>query len=192
MGTTNPLPPGRAFEEEVFGVTEENIEFAVRYPRRIGIHASLQRVIQDNWTMYAEAVEKNSAYCHDPINPQMGKTHLLWVAVKDNLPRRINGHSALPLNLYIAVGRNSLDWRHGIDAFFWWQGVYVTIDVSLRPKSEEELKADFLVMPEDLEPEQLQNLGKKIAELLKERNFGLRRHEKKHNLHHAPNVEELE
>jgi hypothetical protein len=75
------------------------------------------------------------------------------------------------LNLYVAVSeRSALDWMHGVDAFFWWQDVYVTFDISLKPVEAKNLKADFLVNPEDFEPSRLDSLGKQIAWLLKERN----------------------
>ncbi len=172
---TNTLPLGRAFEKEVFGITEEDQEPFFRRPGRRGLNSSIQSVIQNNWASFAEALERGLDYCHNPTDPRMGKTHILWSAVKRYLPRRVSGHRSLHLNLYVAVGRNALDWQHGVDAFFWWENVYVTIDVSLIPKEGEELKADFVVNPEDLDGQRLSSLGREIGKLLKERSRHYRR-----------------
>lgn len=168
MGALKILPPGRAFEMEIFGITED-VERAFRRPSRRDIDSSIQNIIEYNLAMYAEALERGSEYCHNPAKPEMGKTNLLWQAVKQYLPSRTERGNKTPLNLYVAIGRTSLDWQHGVDAFFWWQGVYVTIDASLRMKQGPELKADFVLNPKDLEPQNLSVWGKQVAELLIER-----------------------
>jgi hypothetical protein len=74
---------------------------------------------------------------------------------------------------------------HGVDAFFWWDGTFVTIDVSMMPKDTLGcLRADFVLTPKDLEPEALLAFGKKVAMLLKDRRpkrRGKRRSKKRHN-----------
>jgi hypothetical protein len=182
------LSPGRLFEEEVFGVTER-VELPFRRPARRSKNSSIQLIIKNNWAEYAESLEKGSEYCHNPARPRMAKTGLLWEAVKNYLPQNIEG-DRVPLNLYIAIGRTTLDWQYGVDAFFWWGGVYVTFDASMMEKvrklSFEDLKpktlaswgekkkvrklsSDFVLTPKDLTPKTLASWGKKVAELLKER-----------------------
>jgi hypothetical protein len=68
------LPSGRAFEKEIFGVTDEGLDNYVRRPRRMGVHLSMQEVILSNWSMYAKALDRGLDYCHNPTSPKMGKT----------------------------------------------------------------------------------------------------------------------
>ncbi|MBA3733396.1 hypothetical protein H0W91_03410 [Patescibacteria group bacterium] len=173
MNFSSALPHGRAFEKEIFGITEgygENLGF-FRPPDKRDFFESLQDVITINWAMFAEAEEKGLAHCHNPSNPRMGRTHDLWASVKNYLPpcRR---RQCIPLDFHVAIGRNSLDYHHGVDAFFWWQGAYVTIDVSLRGKDLlGTLKADILFTPKDLRPLRLQDFGKAVAKILVERSL---------------------
>lgn len=167
---------GRAFEERILGVREENVKPKYRLGR-YNLNKSLQHVIRENWAAFAEAVEKGFEQFHNPENPQMGETHLLWSAVKRHLPSRVNKQH-VPLNLYVTVGKNALDWRHGVDAFFWWQGACVTIDISMLPAEHKNLKADVLFNPEDMEGERLFAFGKRVADLLKERSKAIRPHKR--------------
>lgn len=174
MSRSKTLPPGRAFEKKIFGVTEgfgADLGLFTR-PDYFDFKSSLEQVIEANWAMFAESWERGENIFHNPTKPGMGRTHSLWEAVKNWLPSRLDGQSNLPLNLYVALGRNSLDHHHGVDAFFWWQGVYATIDASTRRKKEL-LKADFLFTPKDLQHDRLLAFGKKVAELLIERNSEL-------------------
>ena len=169
------LPNGRRFELEVLGYTDEGGDGFLTLPEFKNLEPSIQVVIDYNWAMYAEALEKGHEYYHNPLNPQMGKTHRIYAAVQSFLTRRVRGRDAFPLNLYLSHhGRTSLDWHCGVDVFFWWEGVYATIDLSLRSKAKEKkgklfLKADFLLSPKDLEPENLFYFAKNVAKLLKRR-----------------------
>ena len=165
------MPRGRVFEREVFGIVDDPDVVSQKFiiPRRFGFRSSLQNVIQNNWTVFAQALETGALYCHNPLDPKMGKTGLIHSAVKGHLPRRIGG-SSMPLNLYVGIGRNSLDWHHGVDAFFWWYGACVTIDVSLVPGAfQVTVKADFVLTPEDLLPQNISNWALNVAALLKKR-----------------------
>lgn len=166
-----PLPPGRAFEKEVFGVTDESLPDAIFHPpSKRGFKRSLQDVIQENWAAFSEAVELGETEYHNPSNPELGKTGDIWRAVKRHLPRRTRGSSSMPLQLFVAIGKKAFDWRHGVDAVFLWYGVIVTIDASLRSKDKDgKLKADFVLNPRDLAPEALDVFGKRVADLLKQR-----------------------
>ena len=167
---------GRAFEERILGVREDNTK-PKYHLGKYDIDKSLQHVIWENWASFAEAVEKGFEQFHNPEDPRMGETHLLWRMVKRHLPRHVV-KSRVPLNLYVAVGKNALDWRHGVDAFFWWQGACVTIDISMLPAEFKNLKADVLFNPEDMEEERLFVFGKKVADLLKERSKATRPHKR--------------
>ena len=173
MEIPKTLRHGRAFEKELFGVTEEEdfIDPNLK-PSSRSYERSLKVIIDQVWAEYAEATCKGlDAY--DPTNPIVGKTPLIFRAVKKHLPRRVNGRSSFPLNMFIAVGRTSLDWQHGVDAFFVWEGVIVTFDASTRVKDPVKLKADFLFLPSDLGREKLDKFGKNVADLL--------RYKRKHN-----------
>lgn len=171
-----PLPQGRVFEKEIFGFTDESEpDIYFRMPSRRGTEQSIQDIVQQNWAMFSEAVESGQTEYHNPSRPQLGKTEVIWRAVKKYLPRRTRGSTSMPLQLFIAVGKNSLDWRHGVDAIFWWSGVFVTIDVSIRPKDAlGKLKADFVLTPKDLKDEELKAFGQKVANLLKLRRRNVR------------------
>ncbi|MSU45284.1 MAG: hypothetical protein EXS47_01490 [Candidatus Zambryskibacteria bacterium] len=182
------LPNGRKFELEVTGFTDEGEGGFLTLPEFKNLEPSIQVVIDYNWAMYAEALEKGEEHYHNPINPQMGKTHQIYTAVQSFLSRRVRGRDAFPLNLYLSQhGRTSLDWHCGVDAFFMWEGVFATIDLSLRSKAKQKkgklfLKADFLLSPKDLELDNLFYFAKNVAKLLKRRkNLQERAENKKQN-----------
>ena len=161
------LLKGREFEVKVFGLPKDFWEVfgPFRQPEYLDFESSMQEVIELNNGMYAEALAKGYPYCHNPENPRMGRTHDLWAAVKNWLPRRIGSDVRLPLFLYVAVGRNAFDRYHGVDAFFWWRGVSVTIDVSTSNKKCP--SADFVFTPRDyFDSRLLSRFGKKVADLL--------------------------
>ena len=161
---------GKAFEELVLGfTTEPPINGESSYPRYFDFHSSISFMIRRNWQNFAEWKEGKTIW-HDPLRPSLGKTEFLWKAVKKYLPKREKGSLGPPLNLYITIGRNSTDYHHGVDLFFWWRGAIVTVDVSLLPKDTMgRLKADFVFKLDDFSPESLDLFGKKVATLLKER-----------------------
>lgn len=166
------LPLGRAFEEYVFGVSGHE---SVR-PAKKSLKTSMYLVIRDNWRMYSNSLDNGPPW-HNPSYPTMGKTGQLWKAVKKNLPRRVLGRKA-PLDLHIAVGGTSLDWHYGADAFFWWQGAFVTFDASLISEEYQPyFKANFLLGPDDLLPESLDNFGFQVSQLLRLRSNYARRME---------------
>ncbi len=187
MEASRSLSSGREFERFIFGEIVENPDYITRgrlIPKEHLKNSSISYIIRKNWRDLGESLENGDPYPHNPLRPDLGKTAQLWSAVRKYLPRRIKGRGGLPLNLYISSGRNSLDWCHGIDAFFYWQGVYVTFDVSLRPKDlQGTLKADFVFGPNELTPEGLEFFGQKVAGLLRRRNYNLRKKEKTQVIH---------
>ena len=162
---------GRDFEREMLGKEGFLDDLGpLSVPDYLDFDSSLNQVVESNWAKFAHSLEKGEVYCHNPASPRMGKTHSLWAAVKNWLPGAVNGESHLPLNLYISVGRNALDYWHGVDVFFWWQGEYVTIDFATHDKRKKgTLKADFVFTPRDLEHSRLLYFGKQVAKLLLER-----------------------
>ncbi len=167
------LSSGRAFEKEVFGFTVD--WFSSSSVERLGFEEAIQRVIQDNWVRVAEITALGASRIYDPTKPRRGKTGHIWKAVKKHLPEEVDDRESL-LSLYVTLG-TSLDIHYGIDAFFWWEGVYVTWDLSLKRKTRDaedpdfSLEADFVVTPKDLEGHGLNKLGLKIAtRLIRRRN----------------------
>jgi hypothetical protein len=166
MAYNDPLPSsGRGWEFEVFGVCSN--EDPVCFPEYRGIKESIQEVM---WMPLERTNGDGTVEQYDPMNPSWAMSGQLWSAVMKHLPRKVAGgwHSG-PLSLHIACRdcTPSLDFYHGIDAFFFWEGVYVALDVSLLPKYE--VKADFLITPVEMTGEKLGSLGKEIAALLKRR-----------------------
>ena len=179
MEQMDSLPAGRVFELELFGVTDESTEPFVR-PPYMDFESSMAEVIERNLAEFSWSSDE----AYNPMRPNKGNSSLLWTSVKKHLPRRISGFRTVPLSLYISVGRNALDFWHGVDAFFWWQGVYVSIDASRILKRKiglwkERLKADFLITPEDVSPERLSYLGGQMATVLKGRRLQLRHNQAK-------------
>lgn len=183
METEISLPHGREFELVVFGMTDNGdeppdyLDFTsavqeVIISNRVSSEVSVEVIIHNLISLEVWAGENGLEYHHDPTDPQMGKTPELFRAVKRYLPRRLLGKK-LPLNLYVAIGK-ALDWYYGIDAFFWWGGVLVSLDASLLKKNHYGrgkfwLHADFVLNPDDLAPEGLDHLGCRIAQLLRQR-----------------------
>ncbi len=66
------------------------------------------------------------------------------VALEREFERR-----GMKVPFYTAVG-SSLDFHHGVDGFFEFNGVVVTVDVTINP-TKEVAKADLVVHPDDLE-----------------------------------------
>jgi hypothetical protein len=165
MGKENPLPlSGRWWEEEVFGVSAN--EALLKYPAYRDFDESMQEIM---WTPLERLGPDGKPDIYDPMNPTWGMSGQMYFEVKRHLPRRTGGGRSGSLFLHIACRTKftSLDFWHGRDAFFFWEGVYVTIDVSLLPKVR--TKADFLVSPTEMQTERLNSLGNEIAQLLKER-----------------------
>ena len=164
------LTPGRAFEQEILGITDLGNEAGFyTYPKLIELEHALRYVINHNWVTYADSLAKGHDFCHNPMSPKVGKTREIWEAVKDFLPGKVGEYTKVkvPLNLYIAIGMNSLDYRLGVDAFFWWQGVYATIDVTTsKGKHLRGFGADFLFTRKEVEPVRLREFGKEVAALL--------------------------
>jgi len=161
------LPPssrGSWWENQVFGVSSN--KESPELPSYLNFYESMQEVM---WTPLERTGPDGRLERYDPTDPNWGKSGQLWFEVKRNLPLRVGGVPRGPLFLHIAcrAPRTSLDFYHGIDAFFFWEGVYATIDVSLLEK--EELKADILITPREMEPERLGSLGHEITQLLKGR-----------------------
>jgi len=162
------LSSGRAFEKEVFGFTVD--WFSSSSVERLGFEEAIQRVIQDNWVRVAEITALGASRIYDPTKPRRGKTGHIWKAVKKHLPEEVDDRESL-LSLYVTLG-TSLDIHYGIDAFFWWEGVHVAWDLSLRQKKKDaenrkdSLTADFVVTPSDLRGYGLDRLGLKMASRL--------------------------
>ncbi len=170
----NMVSRGRDFEILVLGNYYDwrNKEPYYGKPTRLGLPGSLSVAIERNWTDYAEAVTKGEEYCHNPTKPKMGRTHDIWAAVKNWLPSTVEGDSYIPLNLYVSLGKTSLDLYYGVDFFFWWRGGYATVDISRRRKDRlGTLKADFLFGPDQLKVSHMLYFGKQVAELLVERSL---------------------
>jgi hypothetical protein len=183
------LRPGRVFEMELLGRTEEAdfVDFQDR-PEVLRFRSSMQVVIDQTQELLESRKQQGFDY-YDPSNPKAGKTEQIFSAVKKHLPRRVSGHSASKLELYVSVGRTSLDWYHGVDFFFVWEGVSVTVDVSLGYKNPREMRAEFLFNPSDLEADRLDLFARNIADRLKKRRVSQREKKRKNNKNRIHMVE---
>ena len=169
MKTSATLPPGREFERELFGIGWMHSNFSL--PDYLGFSPGMREVMEIPLLRFVD--DKVEEYC--PERPNWGRSGEIWLAVKKYLPRRVRGKFSGPLGLFVSVNGTSLDVQHGVDAFFFWQGVHVTLDASLIPKDKEgevkRLKADFVITPGDMTNDKLDSLGKKVAQLLRKRVF---------------------
>ncbi|MEQ1561537.1 MAG: hypothetical protein ABL899_02325 [Nitrospira sp.] len=174
MVSQKALLSGRAFEEKVFGLEGFWDKFGpYAEPDYFTFESSLQDIILCNWGMYAHSLERGERYRHNPIDPWMGETRRIWLAVKNFLPSTVRSCDNPPLNLYVSIGRNAFDHFHGVDFFFWWNGVFVTVDITTL-KSKNEYNADFLLTQYDLDDRcRLRSFGRGVASLLIEKSGGL-------------------
>ena len=174
------LPHGREFERELFGVTGSQDEV----PTYLDFDSAMREVMTT--PLVRSDGEAGEVEKYEPQRPNWGKSHQLWSEVRGRLPRRCEGKRSEPPSLYISIG-TSLDFHHGVDAFFFWKGVYLSLDASLIPKERVEsgkgrLKADILVTPDDLTPTGLARLGENVAHQLKRRRYITRQMSQKKRL----------
>lgn len=160
---------GRKFESEVLGIThtKSELEQYKTFPDYLDLDRSIQQQIVRNWQKLEHAYQVGGNG-HNPYEPIHGRTFDLWRVVSNSL---LDIGEEPEVLLYLAVGKNSLDFHHGVDFFFWWKGVYVTVDLTTKPNKRQ--KADFLFLPEDLEPSGLAQFGDRVAYLLWNRYFNL-------------------
>lgn len=96
----------------------------------------------------------------DPYVPTTEIGYQLHSIVGECLVRA--GYSNDGLCLCMAVG-SPADWR-GVDCFFFWQGIYVTVDISGRNKTH--LKADVLLSVRHLQEDLYRSVAEQSAERL--------------------------
>ncbi len=154
---------GEEFEQEVFGRDHRLMM------ERIPLHESFAQAMES-------VVARHGRRHLDPIRWDCRKQatlparRLYWYVSKW-LPQRYR----TSLRLFNAIG-TSLDYWHGIDAFFWWRDGrprkrrsepmdrIATLDLATYQKAS--FKADFLVTPEIIYSDQIRSLGWKIADQL--------------------------
>jgi hypothetical protein len=139
---------GRQFEQFFFGFTIPDSEiFQYRLDEYIPFPEALQEVKDAQFEGY------------NPSFPSGGCNKDFFDAVRKHL--LVSDDS---LEYFIAIG-TKLDFWHGVDAFFEWRGVGVTIDATLDP--EKIRKADFLITPELIESGEIYTVvAREIASLL--------------------------
>ena len=166
----NGYPDGHAFEQIMFGVL--HFSSSIHLPYYLDFDGSMQQVIKMAWRnhdLFLKGKLPTGKFSYNPLEPK-GEIKELFEQVKRHLPRWIDGRVASPLNFYVSIGKYSLDRYHKVDGFFWWEGVYFTIDVTTRQKDLNHPKrADYLFMPDDLEDYNLHILGFQIADELESR-----------------------
>lgn len=180
MTEEQSLPLGAEFEMEMFGVTSYlNNE---QIPKYLDFDSSMEDIVR--YPPIRDG-ENGQIEQYDPANPSWGKTAELWEVVRKYLPRYVGKNRETFLYLYVSVGRTSMDYWHGVDAFFWWEGCYVTLDASILQKhkggrGKYGLKADFVLTPSNTHSkESLSNTGRMIAEFLKRKKVVERTKKKK-------------
>lgn len=134
---------GRLFEEEILG------EIHVSWDGYMTYNRSLE---------YAK--EHQEWDPSDPETPKANDLHAL-VAIALNLEDWSN------LKFYNAVD-TPMDYFHGVDCFFEFDGEIVTIDLTVNPHKRE-YKADLIVHPDDLEEKKIRNLAYFISNLLQKK-----------------------
>ncbi len=166
MGNDLSLRLGREFEVEIFGnwLSDHSKFYADnRIPEYLDFESSIAQQIEINWKR-AELSRELGQEFYDPSKPRTGKSLRVWSAVKNYLSSCNPKYRRLPLHLYVSVGWNALDYYHGVDAFFWWEGVYASVDLSLKRK--ESTSADLQLTREDLQSPYLGEFGRNVGEYL--------------------------
>ncbi|MFA5889067.1 MAG: hypothetical protein WCW47_02380 [Candidatus Paceibacterota bacterium] len=170
MDTQVPLSPGRQWEVDFFGVRCPYGSFTP--PAYQNFDPSVQEIIDAG----GRNTGPGGAYNYNPATPRPSVSYDLWKQVQKGLPSYVKGQPHHHLFLYLAIGGMALDIYHGVDAFFFWNGTYVSVDVSITQKKRKggrrngsRLKADVLITPADNNPARLRELGRQIAELFQSR-----------------------
>lgn len=135
---------GRALEREILGIagSEEMPEF------------------KEFWSAVQEAKIKQLARGTLSNSPKTTITKKLFQSVRRHL---CNRRDQRLLEFYVAIG-SALDVYHGIDMFFQIRSRIVTLDLTRRV-SKEDAKADFLLTADMIEKDQIEELGKTIADI---------------------------
>jgi hypothetical protein len=160
----DPLRRGREFERHVFGdwIWSSDDFYQTRgLPGELDFERSIQEQIRLNWRR-AELAREIGQDFYDPSDPRTGESQRICAAVRGYL--RSQGHDPATLHLYVAIGWNSLDFWHHIDAFFFWDGVIVTVDLSTENKAD--FQADILLSTRDLNPRHLPAFGERVGKCL--------------------------
>lgn len=167
------LPRGRENETKSTGITQIGEKQEIPYKF---FADSMKEVMHSKLKIEAEGDMPEEIY--NPCNPQplWGKMSILFASVKRHLPRRCEKERP-QLFLYNAIG-SSLDLLHGVDIFFLWSGVHVTIDLSLRLKPIR-YSVDLTQDLEDMDEEAFDVFGKQVAELLKSRKEKIKRRKRR-------------
>ncbi len=167
---------GEAWEIELFGFSQIGLFHSLPLPKKLSKRRSMQEIIDRPLALiYEEDVEPYSYY--NPQLPNWGRIGELWDEVRVRLPRKVNKTRSKPLSLYIAAGNTSMDIHYGVDAFFLWEDIYVTLDASTSFKLEH--KANLVVTPCDMTEDGVCIIANKIASLLIKRRHIKRRQEEK-------------
>lgn len=160
---------GRQWEIDFFGLPETAELDYIFTPDYLDFRSSMKEVMR-----FGEARRDDDgwSYRYDPDNPHQSISRKLWREVRKNLPPYDRGRSKHPVQLYLALGCTSMDYHHGVDAFFIWRKRWVTFDISLIQKkrlhrSHRGLKAHFLITPEKIVQDRLALLGRDMAMFLK-------------------------
>jgi hypothetical protein len=149
MSTNKILPPGREHELEVLGVTSTRDDNSPP-PVYKDFRNSMREILKSRLMIYG----KDGAKVFEARQPPADK---LFRSIKKFLPKRPG------LSMYIPV-ESSLDYWHGVDLFFVWRNIYVTIDLSLVEKPLRR-SVDITVDFTDMDDEAFDVLGKQIADL---------------------------
>ena len=176
----NGYPDGHSFEQIMFGVL--HFSSSIHLPYYLDFDRSMQQVVKMAWRNHALALSKKlrpGKFSYNPLEPK-GEIRRLFDQVQRHLPKKVDDRDPGPLSFYVSVGKYSLDRYHKVDGFFWWEGVYFTIDVTTRKKDLTDPKAaDYVFMPDDLDEYNILILGFQIAEALKQRRRWLVQSDKK-------------
>ena len=134
---------GRLFEEEVLGE----------------IHLSW-----DGYMTYRDSVKYVKEHQEwDPTDPSTDKANDLHALVAIDLDLEDFDE----LKLYNALD-TPMDYFHGVDCFFEFEGEIVTIDLTVNP-SKITYKADLVLHPDDLEKKGIKNIAHLISYMFQKR-----------------------
>jgi len=171
----NHIQSGFDHEKRLFGHSTEE-ETGTLFPYKYPFKESVKRVME---TPIITETEDGSIEYYNPADPneRWGMAGQVLSAVKKHLPRRVRGKRVGPIFLYPSLG-TGLDTFYGVDAFFYWNNMVVTVDASTRFKSKDpadialglrRLKADFLLLPEDIQDKKsIDGFGNRVASMFKD------------------------
>ncbi len=157
---------GEEFEEELL---RGSIRESRKNPKTEGLelkrkHKSGRRPLKRGYVGFTKSLmiaKSHQPWKHDPKRPHAPFLREMYDCIAPSL--RKGRHY---LRVFIAI-KTPLDYWHGVDFFFEYEGKVVTVDITLKPRKDF-YKADILITLNDIQSNAHHRKAQEIARLLQQ------------------------